>query len=84
VLKTWMGNKTHRYYKHTKFCQNPKNDPKLLVDLKWNSPEASLLGHLSGKCLPTRLGNNGAGPPEVHGHINCLELFAATLAIRHL
>ena len=30
-----MGCKTHRYYKHTKFCQNPRGD---LVDLTWNDP----------------------------------------------
>jgi len=29
---------TIRYYKHTKFCQNPRADPKFLVDLTWNDP----------------------------------------------
>jgi len=33
-----MGDKTHRYYKHTKFHQNPRGDPKFLVDLTWNDP----------------------------------------------
>jgi len=26
-LKIYMGDKTHRYYKHTKFRQNPRGDP---------------------------------------------------------
>jgi len=35
-----MGDKTHGYYKHTKFRQNPRGDPKFLViwygmTLKW-------------------------------------------------
>ena len=33
-----MGDKTHRYYKHTTFRQNPKGDPKFLVDMTWNDP----------------------------------------------
>ena len=33
-----MSNKHHRYYKHTKFRQNPRGDPKFLVDLTWNDP----------------------------------------------
>jgi len=33
-----MGGKTHRYYKHTKFRQNLRGDPKFLVDLTWNDP----------------------------------------------
>jgi len=38
-LKICMGDKTHRYYKHTKFHQNPRRgDPKFLVDLTWNDP----------------------------------------------
>ena len=28
-----MSDKHHRYYKHTKFRQNPIGDPKFLVDL---------------------------------------------------
>jgi len=39
-LKNCMGNKTHRYYKHTKFRQNPRGDPKFLVDLTWNDPHS--------------------------------------------
>ena len=31
-----MSDKHHRYYKHTKFCQNPRGDPKFLVDWTWN------------------------------------------------
>ena len=34
-LKTYMGGKTHRHYKHTKFRQNPRGDPKFLVDFTW-------------------------------------------------
>jgi len=33
-----MGDKTHRHYKYTKFRQNPRGDPKFLVDLIWNDP----------------------------------------------
>ena len=33
-----MSDKHHRYYKHTKFHQNPRSDPKFLVDLTWNDP----------------------------------------------
>ena len=29
-----MGGKTHKYYKHTEFCQNLRGDPKLT----WNDP----------------------------------------------
>ena len=36
--KVSMGSKHHRYYKHTKFCQNPSGDPKFLVDLTRNDP----------------------------------------------
>ena len=32
-LKICMSDKHHRYYKHTKFRQNPRGDPKFLVDL---------------------------------------------------
>ena len=34
-LKICMGDKTHRYYKCTKFRQNPRGDPKFLI---WNNP----------------------------------------------
>ena len=37
-----MSDKHHRYYKHTKFRQNPRGDPKFLVDLTWNDPLLSL------------------------------------------
>jgi len=37
-LKICMGDKTHRYYKHTRFHQNPRGDSKFLVDLTWNDP----------------------------------------------
>ena len=37
-LKLCMSDKHHRYYKHTKFRQNPRGDPKFLVDLTWNDP----------------------------------------------
>ena len=33
-----MSDKHHRYYKHTKFRQNPRGDPKFLVDLTRNDP----------------------------------------------
>ena len=38
-----MGGEHHRYYKHTKFCQNPRGDPKFLVDLTWNDPIALII-----------------------------------------
>ena len=37
-LKFCMSDKHHRYYKHTKFRQIPRGDPKFLVDLTWNDP----------------------------------------------
>jgi len=40
-LKICMGDKTHRYYKHTKFHQNLRGDPKFLFDLTWDDPYAS-------------------------------------------
>ena len=36
--KVGMSGEHHRYYKHTKFRQNPRGDPKFLVDLTWNDP----------------------------------------------
>ena len=35
-----MSDNHHRYYKHAKFRQNPRGDPKFLVDLTWNDPYA--------------------------------------------
>ena len=37
-----MSDKHHRYYKHTKFHQNPRGDPKFLVDLTWNDPYVTI------------------------------------------
>jgi len=37
-----MGDKTHRYYKHTKFRQNTRGGPKFLVDLTRNDPYVQL------------------------------------------
>ena len=39
--KVGMGGEHHRHYKHTKFYQNPRGDPKFLVDLTWNDPYTS-------------------------------------------
>ena len=36
-----MSDKHHRHYKHSKFRQNPRGDPKFLVDLTWNDPSAN-------------------------------------------
>ena len=36
--KVGMGGEHHRYYKHNKFRQNPRGDPKFLVDLTRNDP----------------------------------------------
>jgi len=36
--KNFMDDKTHRYYKHTKFHQNPRSDRKFVVNLTWNGP----------------------------------------------
>ena len=33
-----MGGEHHRYYKLNKFRQNPRGDPKFLVDLTRNDP----------------------------------------------
>jgi len=37
-LKICIGDKTHGYYKHTKFRQNPRGNPKFLIDLTWDDP----------------------------------------------
>ena len=36
--KVGIGGEHHRHYKHTKFRQNPRGDPKFLVDLTQNDP----------------------------------------------
>jgi len=36
--KVCMGGEHHRYYKHNKFRQNPRGDPKFFVDLTSNDP----------------------------------------------
>ena len=36
--KVGMGGEHHRYYKYNKFHQNPRGDPKFLVDLTRNDP----------------------------------------------
>ena len=38
--KVGMGGEHHRYYRYTKFRQNPRGDPKFLVDLTY--PEKSI------------------------------------------
>ena len=40
--KVGMGGKHHKYYKHTKFRQNPRGEPKFLVDLTRNDPHANV------------------------------------------
>ena len=40
--KVGMGGEHHMYYKHTKFHQNPRGDPKFLADLTRNDPIISL------------------------------------------
>ena len=65
-LKIFMSDKHHRYYKHTKFRQNPRGDPKFLVDLTWNDPFSnSLLWNIYNlvyalskfqPCMPTIFG----------------------------
>ena len=45
--KVGMGGEHHRYYKHTKFRQNPRGDPKFLVDLTWNDPYDILIVFIS-------------------------------------
>ena len=42
-LKVCMSGKHHRYYKHTKFRQNPRGDPKFLVDLTRNDPRDNVV-----------------------------------------
>ena len=42
-LKICMSDKHHRNYKHTKFRQNPRGDPKFFVDLIWNDPSESVV-----------------------------------------
>ena len=36
--KVGIGGEHHRYCKHNKFSQNPRGDPKFLVDLTRNDP----------------------------------------------
>ena len=40
-LKVGTGGEYHSYYKHTKFPQNPRGDPKFLADLTRNDPQMS-------------------------------------------
>jgi len=40
--KVGIGGEHHRYYKHTKFHQNPRGDPKFLVDLTQNDPNHNM------------------------------------------
>ena len=40
--KVGIGGEHHRYYKHTKFRQNPRGDPKFPVDLTRNDPNAGV------------------------------------------
>ena len=37
--KVGIGGEHYRYYKHNKFRQNPRGDPKFLVDLTRNDPQ---------------------------------------------
>ena len=48
--KVGMGGEHHRYYKHTKFRQNPRGDPKFLVDLAQNDPKRSCDPVQNGQC----------------------------------
>ena len=48
-LKICMSDKHHRCYTPTKFCQNPRDDPKFLVDLTWNDPSINKT-HSAGHC----------------------------------
>jgi len=42
-VRICMGDEHHRYYKHTKFCQNPRGDHTIsCVDFTWNDPYATL------------------------------------------
>ena len=52
-LKICMSDKHHRYYKHAKFRQNLRGDPKFLVDLTWNDPNASLFVDLGYGIIAT-------------------------------
>ena len=45
-LNICMSDKHHKYYKYTKFYQNPRGDPKFLVDLTWNDPPAIIFFNL--------------------------------------
>ena len=54
-LKICMSDKHHRYYKHTKFCQNPRGDPKFLVDLTRNDPLAIQYTYSRGDNQPENL-----------------------------
>jgi len=51
--KVGMGGEDHRYYKHTKFCQNPRGDPKFLVDLTRNDPDGDHPETPSNQTLPS-------------------------------
>jgi len=47
-LKICICGKTHRYYKHTKFHQNPRGNPKFLVGLTWNNPIVYRVNNVRG------------------------------------
>ena len=53
-LNICMSDTHHRYYKHTKFHQNPRGDPKFLVDLTWNDPNRFMEKRLLTTKTPNR------------------------------
>ena len=54
-LKVGMGGEHHWYYKHTKFCQNLRGDPKFLVDLTRNDPYRQVPGIIQLFCARSLL-----------------------------
>ena len=56
-----MSDKHHRYYKHTKFRQNPRGDPKFFVDLTWNDPYSLVLSKRSHIIVMYQYAGYGGG-----------------------
>ena len=60
--KVSMGDEHLRYYKHTKFHQNPSSDPKFLVDLTRNDPY--LVSAPQSELILDTMGVNLREPPH--------------------
>ena len=90
--KVGMGGEHHRYYKHTKFYQNLRGDPKFLVDLTRNDPYTTVYDrkykcrrkypdHLADSCKRSSVNRMAADLRLswcIMDFFSCLQLFKHT------